>query len=136
MRIFASIYLHIMEARRDVFQAIADPTRRDIINLLAAKPQNLNAIADNFDVTRQAISLHVKILNECGLIIIRKEGRERYCEVQLEKLREVHAWTEQYRAFWTTKLRALKNFVEEDVSMQADSKENKPIKKTTKTNRK
>ena len=136
MRIFASIYLHIMEARRDVFQAIADPTRRDIINLLAAKPQNLNAIADNFDVTRQAISLHVKILNECGLIIIRKEGRERYCEVQLEKLREVHAWTEQYRAFWTTKLRALKNFVEEDVSMQTDSKENKPIKKTTKTNRK
>ena len=125
-----------MEARRDVFQAIADPTRRDIINLLAAKPQNLNAIADNFDVTRQAISLHVKILNECGLIIIRKEGRERYCEVQLEKLREVHAWTEQYRAFWTTKLRALKNFVEEDVSMQTDSKENKPIKKTTKTNRK
>lgn len=136
MHIFASIYLHIMEARRDVFQAIADPTRRDIINLLAAKPQNLNAIADNFDVTRQAISLHVKILNECGLIIIRKEGRERYCEVQLEKLREVHAWTEQYRAFWTTKLRALKNFVEEDVSMQTDSKENKPIKKTTKTNRK
>lgn len=136
MRIFASIYLHIMEARRDVFQAIADPTRRDIINLLAAKPQNLNAIADNFDVTRQAISLHVKILNECGLIIIREEGRERYCEVQLERLREVHAWTEQYRAFWTTKLRALKNFVEEDLSMQADSKENKPMKKATKTNRK
>lgn len=136
MRIFASIYLHIMEARRDVFQAIADPTRRDIINLLAAKPQNLNAIADNFDVTRQAVSLHVKILQECGLIAIRKEGRERYCEVQLEKLQEVHTWTEQYRAFWTTKLRALKNFVEEDIATQADNKENKPIKKTTKPRKK
>lgn len=136
MRIFASIYLHIMEARRDVFQAIADPTRRDIINLLAAKPQNLNAIANNFDVTRQAVSLHVKILQECGLIAIRKEGRERYCEVQLEKLQEVHTWTEQYRAFWTTKLRALKNFVEEDIATQADNKENKPIKKTTKPRKK
>ena len=62
-----------MEARRDVFQAIADPTRRAIISLLAAEPQNLNAIAGNFDVTRQAISLHIKILEECGLIEIKQQ---------------------------------------------------------------
>ena len=103
-----------MEARRDVFQAIADPTRREIINLIACNPQNLNAIADNFRMTRQAISLHVKILAECGLIKIRQQGRERYCEARLEKLNEVHEWTEQYRRFWTSRIQALKQFVEQD----------------------
>jgi DNA-binding transcriptional ArsR family regulator len=84
--IFASTYLHIMETRRDVFQAIADPTRRKIIDLIAGERQNLNAIAGNFDMSRQAISLHIKILSECGLIVIRKQGRERYCEAKLKKL--------------------------------------------------
>ena len=69
-----------MEIRRDVFQAIADPTRREIIGLLANQTLNLNAVADNFDVSRQAISLHIKILTECGLLVVKKQGRERYLQ--------------------------------------------------------
>jgi|SRR5690606_26416586 DNA-binding transcriptional ArsR family regulator len=86
--------------RRDVFQAIADPTRREIINLVAQQEMNLNAIAQNFDVSRPAISQHIKILIECGLINIKQKGRERYCEVQLEPLNEVAEWVEQYRLMW------------------------------------
>jgi DNA-binding transcriptional ArsR family regulator len=86
--------------RRDVFQAIADPTRREIINLIAYKSLNLNAIADNFAVSRPAISQHIKILTECGLIVIKKQGRERYCEAKLQKLGEVSDWVEQYRKMW------------------------------------
>src|SRR6187551_3941368 len=98
--IFASKYLHIMETRRDVFQAIADPTRRQIIGMLAKQSLNLNTIAEKFDVSRQAISLHVKILNECGLLSITQLGRERYCEVRLDGLNEVSEWIEQYRKHW------------------------------------
>ncbi|MEZ2338184.1 ArsR/SmtB family transcription factor [Mucilaginibacter sp. RCC_168] len=86
--------------RRDVFQAIADPTRRQIINLIAQQPLNLNAIADNFEVSRPAISQHIKILIECGLIDIKKSGRERYCEAKLEQLNEVAQWIEPYRKSW------------------------------------
>jgi len=93
-----------METRRDVFQAIADPTRRKIISMVAATPQNLNAIAENFNVTRQAISLHIKILTECGLIVIRQEGRERYCSIQPRKLAEVADWIEPFRKMWCTRL--------------------------------
>jgi len=102
--IFASRYLHIMETRRDVFQAIADPTRRQIIGMVANQSLNLNAIAENFDMSRQAISLHIKILAECGLIMIRQQGRERYCEPQLKKLGEVYDWVEQYKQLWEGRL--------------------------------
>ena len=85
--------------RRDVFQAIADPTRREIINLIAYKSLNLNSVAENFDVSRPAISKHIKILMECGLLEINQQGRERYCEAKLEKLNEVSDWVEQYRKF-------------------------------------
>lgn len=101
-----------METRRDVFQAIADPTRRQIINLVVNKKQNLNAIAENFDVSRQAISLHIKILSECGLIVIRQEGRERYCEAKLDKLSEVSAWVEQYKQFWENKFDNLEMYLD------------------------
>ncbi|GAO41033.1 ArsR/SmtB family transcription factor [Flavihumibacter petaseus] len=87
-------------ARRDVFQAIADPTRRNIIGLIAKKPMNLNSIAGEFDISRPAISQHIKILTECGLVIIRQEGRERYCEVQLEPLGAVADWLEPLRELW------------------------------------
>ncbi|WP_428656400.1 ArsR/SmtB family transcription factor [Runella sp.] len=97
--------------RRDVFQAIADPTRRNIINLIAHQTLNLNAVAEKFDISRPAISKHIKILTQCGLIIIKKEGRERYCEAKLDKLNEVAEWIEQYRIFWETKLDALDNFL-------------------------
>ena len=100
--------------RRDVFQAIADPTRREIINMIAGQSLNLNAVAENFDISRPAISKHIKILTECGLIIIRQQGRERYCEAQLHKLNEVSQWVEKYRIFWTGKLDALEHFLKEE----------------------
>ena len=97
--------------RRDVFQAIADPTRRDIIHMLAAKSMNLNAVAENFDISRPAISKHIKILTECGLIVIRPQGRERYCETRLSQLNEVSHWVEQYKRFWEAKLDSLEAYL-------------------------
>lgn len=114
-----------MEARRDVFQAIADPTRREIINLVAFKPQNLNAIAGNFDVSRQAISLHIKILSECGLIEVKQLGRERYCEARLSQLNEVFEWAEQYRQFWEMKLDALGSYLDKSKSFKKQKNKRK-----------
>ena len=110
--ILASKYLHIMEARRDVFQAIADPTRRQIISLIAKQPLNLNSVAEKFDMTRQAVSLHVKILEECGLIMLKQQGRERYCEARLEKLGEVSEWVEQYKQHFEQKLDSLEKYLD------------------------
>ncbi|MBN9399832.1 MAG: winged helix-turn-helix transcriptional regulator ['Candidatus Kapabacteria' thiocyanatum] len=101
----------MIEARRDAFQAIADPTRRAIIGMVAREPVNVSAIAERFDVSRQAISLHLKILTECGLVTMRQQGRERICEAKLETLREVNEWVRQYRQFWETKLGALDKFL-------------------------
>ena len=100
--------------RRDVFQAIADPTRRNIIGLIANQTMNLNAVAEQFDISRPAISKHIKILTECGLIVIRQVGRERYCEAKLDKLNEVSVWADQYRKFWTDKLDALDIFLKQN----------------------
>jgi len=99
--------------KRDVFQAIADPTRREILNRIAHQPLNVNSVAENFDVSRAAIYKHMKILIECGLINMKKQGRERYCEARLEKLNEVSEWIEQYRQFWETRLDALEVYLEE-----------------------
>lgn len=101
-----------MEARRDVFQAIADPTRREIISLIAKQPLNLNSVAEKFDMTRQAVSLHVKILEECGLIMLKQQGRERLCEARLEKLGEVSDWLEQYRQYFEQKLDSLEKYLD------------------------
>ena len=100
--------------RRDVFQAIADPTRREILNMIAYQSLNLNSVAENFTVSRPAISKHIKILTECGLIVITQQGRERYCQARMEKLNEVSKWVEQYREFWTKKLDALGAFLEDE----------------------
>ena len=89
-----------MKARRDVFQAIADPTRREILTLLRRRAQNLKSIAEQFDISRQAVSLHIKILSECDLIDLRKEGRERYCHLKAEKLAEVAGWLEPFSRLW------------------------------------
>lgn len=102
-----------MKARRDVYQAIADPTRREIINLIAAQPYNVNAIAKKFDMTRQAISLHVKILVECELIVIKQQGRERFCEVQLDQLDEVVTWVDQSKKHWVKRFEKLDNYLHE-----------------------
>ncbi|WP_207512272.1 ArsR/SmtB family transcription factor [Longitalea luteola] len=98
--------------RRDVFQAIADPTRREIIGLLAKKSLTLNGVAENFAVSRPAISKHIKILTQCGLVVIKQQGRERYCNVDFNKLKEVSDWITQYDGFWNRKLDALGNFLE------------------------
>ena len=100
-----------MTQTRDIFQAIADPTRRQIIGMLARKSLNVNAIAREFDISRQAVSLHVQFLNDCGLIKITQQGRERYCEAKLEKLNEVADWVNQYRKYWDNKLDSLENYL-------------------------
>lgn len=115
--------------RRDVFQAIADPTRREIINMIARQSLNLNSVAENFDISRPAISKHIKILTECGLIVIRQQGRERYCEAKLQKLNEVSEWIEQYRIFWTGKLDALEIFLAKESPKTNKRKPPKNIRK-------
>jgi DNA-binding transcriptional ArsR family regulator len=111
-----------MDTRRDVFQAIADPTRRQIIEMIAREPLNLNRIAGNFEMSRQAISLHVKILEECGLILINKQGRERFCEAKLDELTEVTDWVVHCRSFWKEKFSSLDTYL----------KKNQPLKKKKK----
>ncbi len=100
--------------RRDVFQAIADPTRREIIAIIAHNNLTLNAVADRFPVSRQAISKHIRILEECGLIRIRKQGRERMCVAHLETLHEISDWVGHYTSFWTEKLDALERHIMKD----------------------
>lgn len=101
-----------MKTRRDVFQAIADPTRREIINMLTSQSQNVNSIAENFDVSRQAISLHIKILKDCGMITIKQIGNNRFCEAKLDSLSEVSVWVDRYRKHWENKLDSLDTYLE------------------------
>lgn len=93
--------------RRDVFTALADPTRRSILMSLTNESQNVNALADKFDMTRQAVSLHVKYLQECGVITIKQKGRERYCNLETEKLSEVAEWLKPFKALWETRFNQL-----------------------------
>jgi DNA-binding transcriptional ArsR family regulator len=111
--ICVSIHLHIMttEARRDVFQAIADPTRREIIDLIANDSMNLNAIAENFDISRPAISQHIKILAECGIIEIEKRGRERYCKIQPRSLIPAFLWMDQHQKQWEEKIDSFEKYL-------------------------
>jgi DNA-binding transcriptional ArsR family regulator len=102
-----------MEKRRDVFQAIADPTRREILGLLSRQTLNLNGIVDHFDSSRPTISEHIKILTECGLILIKKQGRERYCQARLDKLSEVTGWVEECRKFWNQTLDSMEDYLEQ-----------------------
>ncbi len=97
--------------RRDVFQAIADPTRREILGAVARGPLNVSAVAQRFPVSRVAVSKHLKILEECGLLVVRQQGRERLCEARLEGLHEVSDWVEQYRAFWSARLDSLESYL-------------------------
>jgi DNA-binding transcriptional ArsR family regulator len=110
-----------MKARRDVYQAIADPTRRGIIDLIAAQPHNVNSIAEQFDMTRQAISLHVAILEECGLLTINQIGRDRVCQAKLDKLDEVAAWVTQSKKLWVQKFEKLDKYLA-DVKTKSDGK--------------
>lgn|SRR5690554_5405316 len=89
--------------RRDVFQAIADPTRRMIIILIATNALTPNAIAKEFDITRQAVSKHLRILSECGLVQQEQRGREIYYSLEIDKMKEIDHWLEQFRKIWETK---------------------------------
>lgn len=99
--------------RRDVFQAIADPNRRAILGLLAGQKLTLSGVADNFRISRPAVSKHIKILTECGLVVVRKQGRERYCEARFDKLADVSEWIEQYRQIWEGRFERLDDVLEE-----------------------
>jgi DNA-binding transcriptional ArsR family regulator len=97
--------------RRDVFQAIADPTRRAILSLLALQAMTPNALADHFDTSRQAISKHVKILVECELLTQQQTGRENYYLFNAKKLKEVDKWLEQFREMWNTRFNQLEDLL-------------------------
>lgn len=100
--------------QRDVFQAIADPTRRQIIDLLADQSLPVKEVASNFEMSRPAVSKHLKILDECGLVVIRKKGRKRLYRSDPRKLQEVAEWAAQYRKFWSQKLDALEALLQEE----------------------
>lgn len=93
--------------RRDVFQAIADPTRRAIIALIAIQAMTPNAIADHFDTSRQAISKHLRILAECQLVTQQQNGREIFYRLQIDKMKEIDEWLEQYRKIWESRFEQL-----------------------------
>jgi len=99
--------------RRDVFQAIADPNRRAILSLLASQRMTLNGVAENFKISRPAVSKHIKILKECGLVIVIPQGRERYVEARFDKLNEVTDWIEQYRKIWEERFNRLDDLLEQ-----------------------
>jgi DNA-binding transcriptional ArsR family regulator len=98
-----------MQQRRDVFQAIADPTRRAIIGLLAMGALTPGAIADNFDSSRQTISKHIQILQECELLKQEQKGREIYYELNIKRMKEIDIWLEQFRKIWETRYDQLTN---------------------------
>jgi DNA-binding transcriptional ArsR family regulator len=96
-----------METRRDIFQAIADPTRRAIITLIALQAMSPNAIAENFNTTRQSVSKHLRILTECELVKQEQQGREIYYSLEIEKMKEIDKWIEQFRKIWETRFNQL-----------------------------
>lgn len=93
--------------RRDIFQAIADPTRRAILTLIALQAMTPNAIAEHFDTTRQSVSKHLRILTECELVKQQQQGREIYYSLEIEKMKEVDQWLSQFREIWETRFNQL-----------------------------
>ena len=96
-----------MEIRRDVFQAIADPTRRAIILLIASQAMTPNALAEHFDTSRQAVSKHLRILTECQLLKQKQSGREIYYQLNGTKMKEIDKWLEQYKKIWENRFNEL-----------------------------
>lgn len=93
--------------RRDIFQAIADPTRRAIIALIAVQAMTPSALAEHFDSTRQGISKHLKILTECQLVKQEHQGREIYYQLEIDKMKEIDKWLEQFRKIWESRFEQL-----------------------------
>ena len=113
--------------RRDVFQAIADPNRRAILSLLARQQLTFNGVAEHFSISRPAVSKHIKILAECGLVYVHQQGRERYCEAKPDKLNEVSDWVEQYRKLWEERFDRL-----DELLKDMQKKEKKNVRKKSK----
>ena len=111
MQLFGCILLFEM-MKRDIFQAIADPTRRAIIALIAIQAMTPNAIAEHFDTSRQAVSKHLRILTECEVIRQEQKGREIYYQLEIEKMKEIDEWLEQYRKIWETRFEQLDEVLE------------------------
>jgi DNA-binding transcriptional ArsR family regulator len=107
------------ESRRDIFQAIADPTRRKIIALIAGGPMNVVSIAEHFNISRPAISQQVKILNECGIIELKREGRETFCAIQPKALKKIADWAAQYQDLWVERIDAFEEYVNQLQSKKA-----------------
>ncbi|RED26175.1 ArsR family transcriptional regulator [Flavobacterium cutihirudinis] len=105
--------------KRDIFQAIADPTRRAILVLISSSALTPNAIAEQFQTTRQAVSKHIKILSECDLLEEKKMGREIYYQLKIEKMKEVDQWLEQFKKIWESRFSQL-----DQVLINLKSKEN------------
>jgi len=101
-----------METRRDIFQAIADPTRRAIIALIAVQAMTPNAIAEHFHSSRQAVSKHLRILTECELVKQEQKGREIYYQLELEKMQEIDQWLEQFPQIWESKFNQLDDLLD------------------------
>ncbi|GHN02488.1 transcriptional regulator [Cytophagales bacterium WSM2-2] len=93
--------------KRDIFQAIADPTRRAIIALIAVQSMTPNTIAEHFDTSRQAISKHLRVLTECEMVKQEFQGREIYYELQIDKMKEIDQWLDQFREIWETRFKQL-----------------------------
>lgn len=110
--------------KRDVFQAIADPTRRAIIALVAIQAMTPNAIAEHFDISRQAVSKHLRILSECEVIKPEQKGREIYYQLEIEKMKEIDEWLEQYRKIWESRYEQLDTLLA-DLKQQEKKERNK-----------
>ncbi|WP_448702235.1 ArsR/SmtB family transcription factor [Mucilaginibacter sp. AW1-3] len=101
------------QQRLDAFQVIADPSRRQILYLLSKDSLTINALAENFDMSRPAVSKHVKVLQTSGFISIEDIGRERYCSLQQDGFKDLQKWLEYFDAFWANKLQKLGNLLSE-----------------------
>jgi len=99
------------ESRRDIFQAIVDPTRRKIIDLLAAQPMNMRTLAEHCKVSRPAISQQIRILEECRVIETRKEGRETFCSIRPRELKKIVDWADRYKVLWEQRIDSFEDYV-------------------------
>ena len=120
--------------RRDVFQGIADPTRRALLGRLTKEKLNLTTVAEAFDITRQSVTKHIRILIECGLVTEEKQGREKYFQARPEKLSEVVRWMEQYRMFLGASYDRLDDYL--NTLQQTKSKQHEQRKTQSRNKRK
>lgn len=104
----------------DIFQAIADPSRRQILLMLSKDSMSINSIADNFDMSRPAVSKHIKMLEHCGFVMIRDVGRERYCALSQQGFDELHEWLNYYDSFWKGKVSKLAAILNERHPVKAE----------------